>query len=106
MQEGGGGGGCGVSANEYCKAVHIVNFRDLTPYLVYDGSPVEILADRKSVYASAYHFVGNSPLYLEPQEECGWPKNGQNEDVLYSTVFLPGRNWTETAYESFGGRSF
>jgi hypothetical protein len=34
----GGGGGWGVSANEYsCEQGAQINFRDLTPYLTYSG---------------------------------------------------------------------
>ncbi len=36
----GGGGGCGVSANEYsCAHLAQINFEDLTPYLPYKYSP-------------------------------------------------------------------
>jgi hypothetical protein len=35
-------------------------------YLAYDGNPVEILADTNTVYTSVYHFVGYSPMCLEP----------------------------------------
>jgi hypothetical protein len=39
MRWGGGGGGCGISANEYsCAHGALINFRDLTPYLAYAGT--------------------------------------------------------------------
>jgi hypothetical protein len=51
----GGGGGCGVSANEYSSADGAqINFRDLTPYLTYDVSPSFIDVVTNCIYGTAW----------------------------------------------------
>jgi hypothetical protein len=61
---GGGGGGCGISANgDSCAHGAKINFGDLNPYLIYDRGPLPSLrnkfSDENSKDRSVIIFLGN-----------------------------------------------
>ncbi len=86
MRGDGGGGGCGVSANEFsCAHGAQISFGDLTPYLTYDYCTVSVL--------------GKVLIFLESRLKqkvsliCDRPIGVSNHDFPHKVSKLACKKW-------------
>ncbi len=94
----GGGGSCGVSANEYSCTVYTgapLNFGDLTPYLTYDFSWLHEISHQKTLFLTIGTFgrLKVSSLWNTGQAEERLYRIGElftQWEILLTTSNQPG----------------